>query len=198
MENDNKNQNFNKADIFTVPNILTYLRIVLIAPFVAFFLMEEYGYAVVCIVLSGLSDCFDGLLARKLNQVTDLGKILDPIADKLTLFAVMICMVVYAPNVMPILIVLIIKDFAMLLGGCNLLKMGIAPPAAEWYGKVATIVFYFSVSIIVFLKAVIDFESLTLDIILLSLTSVMMVYALYRYAKTYRRLVREYRENKNK
>lgn len=198
MENDNKNQNFNKADIFTVPNILTYLRIVLIAPFVAFFLMEEYGYAVVCIVLSGLSDCFDGLLARKLNQVTDLGKILDPIADKLTLIAVMICMVVYAPNVMPILIVLIIKDFAMLLGGCNLLKMGIAPPAAEWYGKVATIVFYFSVSIIVFLKAVIDFESLTLDIILLSLTSVMMVYALYRYAKTYRRLVREYRENKNK
>lgn len=198
MENDNKNQNFNKADIFTVPNILTYLRIVLIAPFVAFFLMEEYGYAVVCIVLSGLSDCFDGLLARKLNQVTDLGKILDPIADKLTLIAVMICMVVYAPNVMPILIVLIIKDFAMLLGGCNLLKMGIAPPAAEWYGKVATIVFYFSVSIIVFLKAVIDFESLTLDIILLSLTSVMMVYALYRYAKIYRRLVREYRENKNK
>ena len=198
MENDNKNQNFNKADIFTVPNILTYLRIVLNAPFVAFFLMEEYGYAVVCIVLSGLSDCFDGLLARKLNQVTDLGKILDPIADKLTLIAVMICMVVYAPNVMPILIVLIIKDFAMLLGGCNLLKMGIAPPAAEWYGKVATIVFYFSVSIIVFLKAVIDFESLTLDIILLSLTSVMMVYALYRYAKTYRRLVREYRENKNK
>ena len=198
MENDNKNQNFNKADIFTVPNILTYLRIVLIAPFVAFFLMEEYGYAVVCIVLSGLSDCFDGLLARKLNQVTDLGKILDPIADKLTLIAVMICMVVYAPNVMPILIVLIIKDFAMLLGGCNLQKMGIAPPAAEWYGKVATIVFYFSVSIIVFLKAVIDFESLTLDIILLSLTSVMMVYALYRYAKTYRRLVREYRENKNK
>ena len=198
MENDNKNQDFNKADIFTVPNILTYLRIVLIAPFVAFFLMEEYGYAVVCIVLSGLSDCFDGLLARKLNQVTDLGKILDPIADKLTLIAVMICMVVYAPNVMPILIVLIIKDFAMLLGGCNLLKMGIAPPAAEWYGKVATIVFYFSVSIIVFLKAVIDFESLTLDIILLSLTSVMMVYALYRYAKTYRRLVREYRENKNK
>ena len=198
MENDNKNQNFNKADNFTVPNFLTYLRIVLIAPFVAFFLMEEYGYAVVCIVLSGLSDCFDGLLARKLNQVTDLGKILDPIADKLTLIAVMICMVVYAPNVMPILIVLIIKDFAMLLGGCNLLKMGIAPPAAEWYGKVATIVFYFSVSIIVFLKAVIDFESLTLDIILLSLTSVMMVYALYRYAKTYRRLVREYRENKNK
>lgn len=198
MENDNKNQNFNKADIFTVPNILTYLRIVLIAPFVAFFLMEKYGYAVVCIVLSGLSDCFDGLLARKLNQVTDLGKILDPIADKLTLIAVMICMVVYAPNVMPILIVLIIKDFAMLLGGCNLLKMGIAPPAAEWYGKVATIVFYFSVSIIVFLKAVIDFESLTLDIILLSLTSVMMVYALYRYAKIYRRLVREYRENKNK
>lgn len=198
MENDNKNQDFNKADIFTVPNILTYLRIVLIAPFVAFFLMEEYGYAVVCIVLSGLSDCFDGLLARKLNQVTDLGKILDPIADKLTLIAVMICMVVYAPNVMPILIVLIIKDFAMLLGGCNLLKMGIAPPAAEWYGKVATIVFYFSVSIIVFLKAVIDFESLILDIILLSLTSVMMVYALYRYAKTYRRLVREYKENKNK
>lgn len=198
MEKDNKTQNFNKADIFTVPNILTYLRIVLIAPFVIFFLMEEYGFAVVCLVLSGLSDCFDGLLARKLNQVTDLGKILDPIADKLTLIAVMVCMVIYAPSVMPVFIVLIVKDFVMLLGGCNLLKMGISPPAAEWYGKVATIVFYFSVSIIVFLKAVVNFESFTLDIILLSLTSAMMIYALHRYAKIYRVLVKDFKEKRRK
>ena len=86
----------------------------------------------------------------------------------------------------------------MLLGGCNLLKMGISPPAAEWYGKVATIVFYFSVSIIVFLKAVVNFESFTLDIILLSLTSAMMIYALYRYAKIYRLLVKDFKEKRRK
>ena len=194
MEKENKNLKFYKADAFTVPNILTYLRIVLIAPFIVFFLMEEYGLAVVCLVFSGLSDCFDGLLARKLNQVTDLGKILDPIADKLTLIAVMVCMVIYAPSVMPVFIVLIIKDFVMLLGGCNLIKMGITPPSAEWYGKIATVVFYFSVSIIVFLKAVINYESFYLDIILLSLTSAMMIYALYRYSKIYLDLVKAYKE----
>ena len=88
MEKEKDVWSFKTSDLVTIPNIITYVRFVLIIPFVYFFLAEQYIYAAICIGLSGLSDCFDGMAARKLNQVTPLGKILDPIADKVTLFAV--------------------------------------------------------------------------------------------------------------
>ena len=97
MEKEKDVWSFKTSDLVTIPNIITYVRFVLIIPFVYFFLAEQYIYAAICIGLSGLSDCFDGMAARKLNQVTPLGKILDPIADKVTLFAVVICMVIYVP-----------------------------------------------------------------------------------------------------
>ena len=95
-----KSKKLDWAYIFTVPNILCYFRIALIAPFLCFFFKaramdyaEEFTIsATVCLVLSALSDFFDGLLARKLNQVTELGKMLDPVADKLTLFVLPICL----------------------------------------------------------------------------------------------------------
>ena len=83
------------------------------------------------------------------------------------------------------------KDVAMLIGGVSLLKRKITTPAAEWFGKLATIVFYFAVCIIVFLKAVINYENLLIDDILLSITAVVMLYALYRYAKIFMALIKE-------
>ena len=148
MDNENKKIIKQKSDLWTVPNILTYLRFALVVPFVILFLNEKYLESAICIGLSGISDCLDGFFARKLNQVTQLGKLLDPIADKITLISVMFCMAFYAPNVIPILVVLIAKDVAMLIGGVSLLKRKITPPAAEWFGKLATIVFYFAVCII--------------------------------------------------
>ena len=97
----NKSKKVDWAYLFTVPNILCYFRIVLIAPMLIFFFIarsndyaEKYTIsAAACLVLSGLSDFFDGMLARKLNQVTELGKMLDPVADKLTQIAMMFCLV---------------------------------------------------------------------------------------------------------
>ena len=140
MEKEKDVWSFKTSDLVTIPNIITYVRFVLIIPFVYFFLAEQYIYAAICIGLSGLSDCFDGMAARKLNQVTPLGKILDPIADKVTLFAVVICMVIYVPMVLPILVTLLVKDLLMLLGGADLIKKRLTPPSANWYGKVGTII----------------------------------------------------------
>lgn len=197
MDNENRMIIKHKSDLWTVPNLLTYLRFVLVVPFVILFLNEKYLLSAICIGLSGVSDCLDGFWARKLNQVTQLGKLLDPIADKITLISVMFCMVFYAPNVIPILIVLIAKDVIMLLGGVSLLRRRITPPAAEWFGKLATIVFYFAVCIIVFLKAVVNYENILIDDILLSITAVVMLYALYRYSKIYKALIKEYNEKIN-
>ncbi len=119
MEKEKDVWSFKTSDLVTIPNIITYVRFVLIIPFVYFFLAEQYIYAAICIGLSGLSDCFDGMAARKLNQVTPLGKILDPIADKVTLFAVVICMVIYVPMVLPILVTLLVKDLIMLTRRCR-------------------------------------------------------------------------------
>lgn len=191
----NTNQNewkFSRSDLLTLPNILTYFRILLIIPFACYFLSEQYILAALCFGLSGLTDCFDGLAARKLNQITSLGKILDPIADKLTLLVVVICMVIYVPFVLPVLIVLLLKDILMLLGGMDLIKKGITPPAAMWYGKTGTIVFYVSVCIIVALKAVFNYENLGLDLALLSVTAVTMLFALYKYGKIYFDMIAEY------
>ena len=185
MEKEKDVWSFKTSDLVTIPNIITYVRFVLIIPFVYFFLAEQYIYAAICIGLSGLSDCFDGMAARKLNQVTPLGKILDPIADKVTLFAVVICMVIYVPMVLPILVTLLVKDLLMLIGGADLIKKRLTPPSANWYGKVGTIIFYFSVCLIVFLKAFFAYENMVLDLILLSVTAASMLYALYRYGKIY-------------
>lgn len=210
MENDKKISDnkevwsFKASDLFTVPNLITYVRFILIIPFAYFFLKEEYISSAICIGLSGLSDCFDGLAARKLNQVTSLGKILDPIADKITLLVVVVCMVIFVPVVLPVLIVLLLKDVLMLLGGTDLINKGITPPAAKWYGKVGTVVFYISVCIIVFLKAILNYENFALDLTLLSVTALTMIFALYQYGKIYIQLVKEYNEgleiekNKNK
>ena len=190
---------FKKKDLFTIPNILTYFRFLLIAPFIYYFLKENYIPAAICIITSGLTDCFDGMIARRFNQVTSLGKILDPIADKFTLLAVVICMVIYVPQVLPALIILLFKDVLMLLGGVDLINKGITPPPAMWYGKIGTIVFYISVCLIVFLKAAYNYENFALDFTLLSLTAFTMLFALFQYGKIYFQLIKEHSENeKNK
>ncbi len=185
---------FKKSDLFTVPNIITYFRFIIIVPFAYCFLTENFIGAAICIGLSGLSDCFDGFAARSLGQVTALGKILDPIADKITLIVVVLCMVIYVPVVLPVLITLLLKDVLMLLGGADLIKKGLTPPAASWYGKLGTLVFYFSVCLIVFLKAVFMYENPALDLTLLSVTALTMLFALYQYGKIYFQMIKDYSE----
>ena len=190
------NKEIKPADFVTIPNLLTYLRILLIAPFVISFIKEQYILAMVFLGISALSDCCDGYIARRFNQITDLGKMLDPVADKLTLLAVMVCITIMTPQDLPLMVVLIIKDVSMLIGGTILLKKGLNPPAAKWYGKLGTIMFYGSVIIIVFLKAVFKIEIPVLDIILLSATAFVMIFALVKYFLIYKSLLRE-KNNKN-
>ena len=176
------NWSFKASDLVTAPNILTYLRFLLVAPFIFFFLNKNYIAAALCIGFSGLSDCLDGFLARKLDQVTSLGKILDPIADKVTLVSVAVCMVIYMPSLLPIMLVMIGKEFLMLLGGLILLIMKITPPPARWYGKVATVIFYLSVCTIIFLKAAFNITNDMLITVTFIVTAAFMVFALVMYA----------------
>ncbi|HHZ06408.1 MAG TPA: CDP-alcohol phosphatidyltransferase family protein [Clostridiales bacterium] len=174
----------------TIPNLISILRILVIAPFVVFFLREEYFVAFALIVISGVSDMMDGWIARRFNQVTELGKVLDPIADKLTLVAVIVCVGILIPGIIPLVVILVVKDLLMLCGGFVLLKQRIAPPAAKWFGKLATIIFYFSVVIIVFGKAFFDYDNPILTITLLIITAIAMLFALGNYFVMFMNLIK--------
>lgn len=194
ISNTNSGESFKSDRVFTIPNIMTICRIVLILPFMICFLNDKYIEAAVLIITSGLTDCFDGMIARKLNQVSSLGKILDPIADKLTLIAVGICLCVYMPIVTPVMIILMLKDLLMLMGGIALIKCKVAPSPAKWYGKIGTIMFYFSVCLIVFLKAFFQYENDVLSFVLLSLTAAFMIFALVMYYHIYSKQMKEVKE----
>ncbi len=179
-----------RKDNFNLPNILSFTRIIIIIPFVLYFLNDDYLLSAAMLALSGFSDMLDGVIARKLNQITQLGKILDPVADKLTLTAVVICMGIKFPEIFILVVILSVKDLSMLLAGSYLLKKGIEPPAAKWYGKLATVFFYVSVIIIVALKALYGIADPRISISLLTATALLMLFALFRYFLIFLRLIK--------
>ncbi len=180
----------------TIPNFICLVRILLITPFVVFFLDGEYVSAAVVIIISGLSDCFDGFIARKFNQESELGKILDPLADKLTLLAVGVCLVVIEPYFLPIVLILVSKDILMLIGSTKVVKKGILVPKSKWYGKLGTVMFYVTVTFIVFMEMLESAENpiinmskqtgMIISMIMLVLTAAMMIFALIKYYFMYR------------
>ena len=181
--------NFKKN--LTIPIILSAIRIVVIVPLVKFLIEENYIGAGIMLLVSGISDMFDGMIARKMNQVTQLGKMLDPIADKLTLIAVVICINILYPSVTPFVIILFCKEIFMLCGGLFLIKIKIKPPAAKWYGKVSTAIFYVSVVTIVLLKAIWGITNMKLIIALFAVTTLSMLFSLINYAVLFFKLIKQ-------
>lgn len=177
----------------TIPNALSVVRILIIPFFAWSFLQDRLPLAVGLLVLSGLTDCVDGFIARKLNQVTELGKMLDPLADKLTQGVVALCLAMRFPVIGPVLLVFIVKELVMLCCAIGLLKKKKRPCAAQWYGKVATVMFYASVALIVVMDGFLHVEGLAFQVIsyvLLGLTAAMMIYSAVRYFQIFLTILR--------
>ena len=140
----------------TIPNLLTVIRIILIPFFAVLYLNGETVPALILLAISGLTDLFDGKIARRFNQVSALGKILDPVADKLTQITVAIILLIKFLGAESALIrafgyvfiVFLAKEGFMVLGGLAMLIVGLRPGAAEIWGKVATVVFYVTMTVI--------------------------------------------------
>ena len=195
------NQDLNKSeiitkDLMTIPNAISFIRILLITPFVAFFVTGNYIPAAVTVALSGLSDCFDGMIARHFHQESELGKVLDPLADKLTLIAIGICLIFIEPYVLPLMIVMVVKDTMMIIGGTIIIKRGIIPPKSVWYGKVSTILFYLTVGGIV-LMTILDYHNTALTLSMLGVTLALMLYSLVMYSIKFVKLLKENQEAQN-
>ena len=185
-------------DLMTIPNAISFIRIILITPFVAFFVKDMYIPAAITIAISGLSDCFDGYIARKLHQESELGKILDPLADKLTLIAAGVCVIFLEPYVLPLMLLMVTKDVLMIIGGSIIIQKGIIPPKSSWYGKVSTVMFYISIGTVV-LMAIFNFDFIKpLSLTLLGLTSLLMIYSLVNYIIIYFKLRSQFKNSDEK
>ncbi len=199
---------------WTIPNLLSLIRILLIPVFAYLFYNDEKIWAVVVLALSGLSDTFDGQIARKFNQVSALGKVLDPVADKLTQITIAIMLLIdfrAAENAMIqafgwVFLVFLIKEAVMIIGGLIMLLLNIRPGAAEFWGKAATLVFYVGmVLIIAFGPEVGALNSLTgfelpaaVTGVIVVVSAIMTIAAFLSYMPETFRQFKEYFDNKKK
>lgn len=145
----------NVGDLFenwnTIPNWLSFFRIAMIPVFSVLFIKEYYVAAFIVMIVAAVTDLIDGKIARKYNMVSNLGKILDPVADKLSQMAIVIILIYkfWNDGIKYVLFLFIAKELVMIVGGLFLLSKGLRPGAAEIWGKVATTVFYiFMIAII--------------------------------------------------
>lgn len=133
-----------KGEFFTLPNILSYARIALIPLIVwAYCGLKLYSLSAVLVALSGLTDTLDGIIARKCNLITDFGKIIDPIADKLTQISIVLCLCARYRMMLWLAGLLVLKEIFVGLMGFAVMKVTDTVVGSRWYGKLATILFYF-------------------------------------------------------
>ena len=118
-----------KKEVFSIPNILCYIRFLLVFAFCYFYWHKQYEYS-------------DGQIARRCNMVTELGKIIDPLADKAMQLAIVVALCTHYPQMLILFILFVLKEGFQ--GICCLigLKKNKRLNGAKWYGKVATAVFY--------------------------------------------------------
>jgi cardiolipin synthase len=127
-----------------IPNILTIIRFFLI-PFIVYYAMKNnYILSIVFLTLSGFTDIADGYIARKYKLVSDFGKLMDPLADKCTQLATLFVLVVQGIIPLWILIVLVIKEFLLIVGASFLYGKDLVV-SSRWYGKISTILFYVAI-----------------------------------------------------
>lgn len=134
---------FQKKEILTIPNLLSLFRLCLIPLIVWLYCGREwYVAAIGVILLSGASDIVDGFIARKYHMVSDFGKILDPVADKLTQAALLICLLFRYPLMWALIVVFALRELGMIVMGAWVMKKKDEVNSAKWYGKLNTVVIY--------------------------------------------------------
>ena len=173
------------SNVWTIPNVLTIIRIILIPVFVVLF-FKGHKIAALCVFCAAsLTDMLDGYLARKLNQITDFGKLFDPLADKLMVLTAMVCQTFWGPLPLVAVIIVALKELVMVLGGVFMLSKDVVV-YSNYFGKAAQVGFIASLILSFFhdrfLEGNVVLWGMTPDIILLWITVALAVVAMGVYA----------------
>lgn len=168
-----------KKEVFTIPNMLSLFRLVLIPVYVVIYLnateTQEYFLAAAILAVSCLTDMIDGKIARHFNMISTVGKILDPIADKATQFTLTLCLSIKYPVLRFVLVLFVVKESFQGIAGLINLRRGKILPGALLAGKICTTVLFVSLILLVLMPelsetvvnviAIIDFLFLAISFI---------------------------------
>ena len=134
-----------------IPNILTIIRFIFIPIILRAIFDGNYILGIIFFTISGLTDVLDGFIARKFNLVSNFGKLMDPLADKLTQISVLAALV--SVKIIPvwILTIVVLKELIMVVGASFLYGKDVVV-YSKWYGKLATVLFYLAIVVTLFIK----------------------------------------------
>lgn len=137
-----------KKDVFTIPNFLSLFRLALIPFYIIIYLKaqspEDYYLAATILAVSCLTDLIDGQIARRCNMMSTVGKVLDPFADKVTQFTLVICLSIKYPILWSLIILIFVKEIFQLVAGIVLFRKGKMLKGAQFTGKICTTVLFVS------------------------------------------------------
>ena len=168
-------------NIKNIPNYLTILRLILVPIIFTLIILESYLLAFVFFVIANITDVLDGAIARKYNLITDFGKLMDPLADKITQLSTILALIIKGIIPFWILIVLATKEILMIIGAFTLYKNKDVTVYSKWYGKAATILFFVAIVFSLLSKAFSEFASITIYLFYVALA--MTLFAGIMYAK---------------
>ena len=177
------------TNVWNIPNVLTMLRIILIPVFVAVFFSTPHDRdkiaALVIFAAASITDMFDGMLARKLNQITDFGKLFDPLADKVMVVTAMVCQALIGVFPWIAIIIVGVKELIMMLGGIFMLSKNVVV-YSNYVGKTAQVFFIASLLLSFFHPSLaagnVCLFGMTIDCVLLWITVALSLTALVVYA----------------
>lgn len=168
----------NHRRVFTVPNMLSLLRLLMVPLFVWTYIVRQDGLLTALVLaLSGLTDILDGQIARRYGMVSDVGKLLDPIADKVTQGAMLICLLTRFPAMWVPLILLIIKEAFVGITSLMVIRETGRVDGAEMHGKVTTCFLYGMMLIHLMWGSIPNILSIALIVI----TTLVMLLSLWLY-----------------
>ena len=174
-------QNY-KKEILTIPNLLSLFRLLLIPVYISIYLnardSSDYFLAAAILAVSCLTDLIDGKIARKFNMITNVGKLLDPLADKLTQFALILCLTIKHPVLWYLVCLFFIKEMFQLVVCAISLKKGMTLTGALMAGKLSTTVLFISLIYLVMMPNTPENIVLLISI----LDSAFLIFAFIRYA----------------
>lgn len=147
-----------KKDILTVPNMLSLFRLILIPVYILIYLNAtepvHYFIAAGILAVSCLTDLIDGQIARHFNMMSTVGKVLDPLADKLTQFTLAVCLAIEYPIIWLMVCLILIKEVFQLIAGIVFLRKGLMLKGALFTGKVCTTILFASLILLVLIPPV--------------------------------------------
>ena len=174
-----------KKEIFTIPNLLSFFRLLLIPVYMTIYLnasqTKDYIIAAIILAISCLTDMIDGKIARKFNMISTVGKVLDPISDKVTQFTLIICLSIKHPVLLYLVVLFVVKESFQFFAGLVTFRKGRMLTGALITGKICTTVLFASLTAMILLP---DIPELAVNIITIA-DAIFMIIAFADYIYAY-------------